>query len=784
MGFIKPEYVYLKLTPHSSIRNNNTANIAKTMTIMYRNFALDLFKTAWKFIRRQEKEFNVETNMKCSYFIDIRKDDISFILIVPKKYEHIFKEKIRESWKRATIDNIESIELFSNEALKYEIYHKKESALSLNVDKRSNEPLNSILNVVEIMQDNDRLGIFYNFMPRSQLGWKSEYKRTIDKIKSNEPIDKEKANIGYTLKLAGTFILKLLDEIVGNVLEMLGGKDNNKNELSLLESAVTILSLNSGKISSSTDKKQDAIVVDGQILILSESEDWKRKETNAIAVCNSYRSIDEEGGNSLTYRKVKKNVHYVNEFSIARVETSTFSIDEITNFLQLPGRELQEQFKAIKSNKVISTWVPELLREGYISLGINEYLGNETEAFTRDNYDHGSMPIVLVGEQGAGKTTYMSNYINYTRRRTEGVIIIDFIKNCALSKAIQSVVPKEDVIVINHGDLKNMQGFGYNEYHAESDDPEELLQIANDKALFISMLIDAVNVFGEPLTSSMDNYLNAACNVVLLDPKASLKEVIKVLQNHEYRSEVIKNIPEELRGQLEDDIFTLQCLDKKEKGNVIGTDMKSIDGILHRVNVLRKDIKLKTMFNKGPENNIDLIKAMDEGKVVIIEMPQNKFPTPLSKNVLVTYYLTKIWAVELQRGAVQDKPNKVHVIIDEPFQTPTAMDMLAKQEILPQTRKFGCRFVVSCQNLTQIKKIETALRSAGASYLLMKGTNKDNFNEFKDEIEPYTIDDLNNLPQYSSLNLINYEGGKAKFITKLPPPLIEINEEEVIINGA
>ena len=97
--------------------------------------------------------------------------------------------------------------------------------------------------------------------------------------------------------------------------------------------------------------------------------------------------------------------------------------------------------------------------------------------------------------------------------------------------------------------------------------------------------------------------------------------------------------------------------------------------------------------------------------------------------------------------------------------------MLKDQELLPQTRKYGCKFVVSCQYLGQIGVIDQTLRSAGASYMLMKGSGKANFNEFKDELNPYTLEDMEALPQYSSLNLINYENGRAKFITKLPKPI-------------
>jgi hypothetical protein len=94
--------------------------------------------------------------------------------------------------------------------------------------------------------------------------------------------------------------------------------------------------------------------------------------------------------------------------------------------------------------------------------------------------------------------------------------------------------------------------------------------------------------------------------------------------------------------------------------------------------------------------------------------------------------------------------------------------MIANEEVLPTTRKFMWKFVLTAQNLKQIELISDTLYSAGASYMFMKGSGKGNFNSFKEELAPYTLDDIEALPQYSCLNLINYEEGRAKFITKLP----------------
>ena len=55
--------------------------------------------------------------------------------------------------------------------------------------------------------------------------------------------------------------------------------------------------------------------------------------------------------------------------------------------------------------------------------------------------------------------------------------------------------------------------------------------------------------------------------------------------------------------------------------------------------------------------------------------------------------------------------------------------------------------------------------------MLLSGCDKQNYNELKDELQPYEMDDLLKLPRYHSLNLIKCKDGYSKFITKLPAPI-------------
>ncbi|MFL0198441.1 hypothetical protein ACJDU8_23165 [Clostridium sp. WILCCON 0269] len=55
--------------------------------------------------------------------------------------------------------------------------------------------------------------------------------------------------------------------------------------------------------------------------------------------------------------------------------------------------------------------------------------------------------------------------------------------------------------------------------------------------------------------------------------------------------------------------------------------------------------------------------------------------------------------------------------------------------------------------------------------MLLQGCDKKVFDELSDEMKPFELDDLLNLKQYHSLNLIRTKERYQKFITHLPDAL-------------
>ena len=759
---VKPKYTFLKITPHKSIRNYNSTNIAKAITHTWKGIN--------RRVRREQKKLFFETNFKISYIIDIEENNANFYFMVPIVFKAIILKKITEIWSKATIVEVEGIKPFSTDSIAYQLNYKKEDALSLQVDKKSNEPLNSILNVIEIMEETDRVTIIYNFLPRSQFGWLKQYTDTMDKLKEHKPVEKEKMNLSYAGKSALTFFLSLLDDLFEILNDFAGGKKKKTNNQSLAEALATALE-SVKELSPATKKKKETRVLDTQIAVVSSSNDPTRRDNNALSICHSYRVLDED--NELQSKKAKEipNIH---DYKFKDIDINTFSTDECQNFIQIPGRQLLRQFN-INYIKTEETILPEELRSGYMCLGENVCKGMKTPAYLENTYDVGNYPLCLIGAQGSGKTTLINNLSVNCSKNNDGIVLLDFIKGCELSENIRKLVPESKLVVINLANEKDIQGLGYNEIKvSENMSTYEKLDLASKQAQQIMSLVDSISV-GDPLSSRMRRFLNAAANVSLCLGYTSVKSIVDCLEDYKIREEYIKSLDLDTREYLSSEISTLEELDEWSKATKdnpsekIGTKDSKIEHILDRIAMLREDFKLKFMYNKSCENNIDLVECMEQGKVVLIQMKESDFPTKMIKNILITYWISKIWLASQIRGSMHGKPRRVNIIVDEVFQAPTCMNTL--EYIIPQSRKFGCKFIFSTQYINQLEDIFETLEASGSSYMLLKGATENDFNHFKSKLDDFEFEDLRDMEKYSSLNLIYYSKGYSSFITKLPKPI-------------
>ena len=281
---INPSYTYIQIIPHRSIRNYNSSNITKAISTTY--------KAVNSRIHREQKKVFFETNFKMSYIMDIQKNDSKFYFLIPVVYKSLIIDKITEIWKQATIKEVDTIGEFPTDYTTYSMGYKKDDTLSLQIDKKSNEPLNTILNVIDIMEGDDIVRIAYNFMPISQRGWLERYEDMQYKLKNNRPLEKNVMSFDYILKATFVTVLGVMDSLL-EVLQDFTGSSNTKDEVNLYQNVMNIIG-QQNKVSAATKKKKDSTIINTQIAVMSKSENSIREANNALSVCHNYSVLTED----------------------------------------------------------------------------------------------------------------------------------------------------------------------------------------------------------------------------------------------------------------------------------------------------------------------------------------------------------------------------------------------------------------------------------------------------------------------------------------------------------
>lgn len=741
----KEEYTHIQVIPSKSCKNTSTDKILVLANTMYRK--LD------KLVKIENKKLVIQSKLKLSYYIHITKDSTEFYFIVPSCFYNQVKTKLSETWKNIEIKKVDVLPININKCTKYQLQYKLNDVLSLNVDKRSNSLLNANLSILEILQSNESVGIFYNFMPLSekeQNYFKISSKQALDNFKKGINLKKSKNIVDL-----GVISLKILIDFINGLLKaFLSNNTSKANVIIPLEKPT----------SNSTNRKLKSDIIKTQALIISKSDDKDREKQLCTTLFNTYTSIN--GDNELEISEVKKDIDtYKYDIKIKANYTSTI---ECGKFVNVAGKDIIEQHKNIKYNKVLELKAPKCLENGEVRIGDVKCKDKKQMTYYSTDKQMKRLGRVLLGPMGAGKDYYMENMAKDIINVGRGLIVLDYIDTCQLANNIQKITPADKLIEIDCANPKTLQTFSYDEYrYKETDDEYVKIDICMQKAQQYNMLLDTINDVNSSLTPRMLRYLNAAATIAFrVNQYSSFKDIIDILKNPAKRDKTISMLSEGAVDLLQDEIDDLEELSKRDKkGNVDNADSK-IDGILDRISKLKSSsIFTKLSYVNSSENNIDFIKAINEGKVILIKIPAKKFSKTM-RSLLATFFLQKIWIAKEQGATLK----QTELFINEIHQSYHCQ--LLMEDILVECRKFNLTPTIAMHYLSQgTKKLKESILASGSSFLLLSGCDVKAYEELKHYFEKdgYTETDLAELERYHALCLIkNEETQYSSFIAKLP----------------
>lgn len=803
----KPEYVYLKLIPNTGVKNNKASDLVSIINKTY--IEID------KRFKKYNKGFSYDYPSKVSFIIDINKDNACFYMIVPKLHVNEFNQKLTEIFGKITIEITDNIPNIKKDCTKYSLSYAKDDSLSLTVDKRDNDLLSANLSVMDILENDDRVMILYNFLPQSKTklaAWKNYHVSMMKEYQSGKCLDKT-----FTLTKVFTIISNLLfmsiDTFTNSIKWVFGEDEKEDNTLSRL--------IPVQELSKTTKKKENAEIISTQIMILSQSNDRSREQENAKTLINTFSVVGGDADNKLIANKIiyKNNTRQIsikrkdkinivkndNKFDSKEdnIDFEKYNYDECeqlkmsdlevgSNLIALAGKTLIEEYglEAVQHNETI---IPDELQGGNVIYGTNTFRGKSTTVTTSKNEDANCMPVVVMAKMGGGKTSLFENQGVDAIKNNESLISIDFIKNCEMSDNIIKNIDKDKVVVVNFADYMCLEGFGFNEIDMIRDmkNPMSRYECASLQSAQITQFIDSLGE--EEFSASMGRFLDAACSAVLIHENKSIKDVVKCLECFKTR-EIYMNelkefkleMPEMYQELIDEELTALEELNeykdevvnKKKTGNAVlaGTSSSKISGIISRISQLKKNPSLKFMYARSPKNNINLVELMQECKAIFFKMPQSRFSSATSKNILVSYLFSKIEVAGIIRAEVYGENNlrTVNVICDEIQQAKNSFTNIS--EICYQLRKFRTKLILSTHGWQKIAPIRDILINSGATIMMLRGSSPKDFDVMKEEFERFgfTKDDLISLShtdEYKALCLIATKKGRHGCLVILPKPV-------------
>ena len=270
----------------------------------------------------------------------------------------------------------------------------------------------------------------------------------------------------------------------------------------------------------------------------------------------------------------------------------------------------------------------------------------------------------------------------------------------------------------------------------------------------------------EALSSQMLKFLSSACRVVFAtNPQATIMDVYYCLEDCDLRSMYIsKALANNIYNEDHVDIKNLNYLTIDNKGE-LSTRMNDIKGIMNRfAGIQSLDLRLIDFFSSPVDNSIDFNRYIDENKIVFIQIPQTEFTDDCVRDILTTFFCTKLWLTCQTRKGKQLK--LTHLLLDEVKMIPNTSEFLAKY--ITQFRRHKLSTLFACHNLNQFKHALSSINSSGLNLFILSGVKREAVRAVEDDLVRFSWDEIKELKPRHALVTTTYNNEKFEFVIYLP----------------
>lgn len=698
--------------------------------------------------------------------------EITFNFAVNELDSLYFKNRLQTILPNSTLKFLDEmgrndyIDEFKDSAV-YKYNYDKHYMLSLNTKV---SPIQSLLAIKKDLDDKEKLLLQTLILPVGN-GWKTTCDDNWKKVRRGHNVTNGVNIFDDFFSWVDGFLDGVMD-IIDDIIEIKPKSDVDKSSKKIIREFES---------DSKTKTNYNGFKIDINSFIKTDSNQQSYNIGKSIETC--FRDMASDNALVMGKKKIAKKIDRKILFKSMNIVSEL----ELANLIKLPDNILQRRFN-IKSVRINQIDIPKECRNGNINLGSVEYHGDIVDWYMPSERDISCLPMFILTKMGGGKTTLLLKIAHDTREAGEGLVLFDYIKDCQTAKALIEMYP--DTQIIRFDSLESLDNFSFPEIQIEDGDDVFTRKLkANMIANEIKYLINSMASDSDPLTRIMSKYLVSACKVVFVHKNKNLKNLLDVLEIKEIRNKYIGlGIKQGIFSLKDREIVTLKELDKDNISS-------KIQGLLDRFSVITEDTLFGAMLDKVNNfsldevaldgeflnesylekisNNVNFVDIMDKQQPVVIMMPQDIFTNRIQKDVLCTYYMSRIRLAMSRRKDV----NKIcRVEVDEPHQIPNTMNLI--KDTIAEPRKFGLSYVMAMHSFGQVKKeIKDIILDIGCHFMLLKGISESGFNELKTYIgDDFEYEDMKEMDwDYGSLNLISIRNEYKVFMSKLPDALRDGN---------
>ena len=362
--------------------------------------------------------------------------------------------------------------------------------------------------------------------------------------------------------------------------------------------------------------------------------------------------------------------------------------------------------------------------------------------------------IYIIGKTGTGKSSLIENMAISDIKNGYGLALID--PHGDITEDILDFVPKrriKDVIYFNPGDLDYPIAFN----------PLEKVPKDFHHLVASGIISTFKKIWSEFWGPRLEHILRHALLSLLEYPNSTLLDLPKLLTDKDFRKNVINYIT---HPQVRE--FWLSEFDKYS----VWLRSEAISPILNKIGQFLISIPLRNIVGQR-ENTFNLRQAMDEGKILIVNLAKGKIGED-NCSLLGALIATKIQLSALSRTDLpEDKRKPFYLYVDEIHSFIT----LSFADILSEARKYGLNLILAHQYIEQLDERIRAAIFGNVGTIISFRIGAEDAKYLAQEFSPvFDETDLINLPNFHIYLKLMIDGVTSQPFSASTLPPVERNK--------